>query len=72
MSPKLVQEIQGYKWRIASAGGVTVFGATHDPKAGDFVISFGQGAAHGELALGEGAVSVAQFCVGCSLEISLG
>ena len=58
MAPKLVQEIQGYKWRLVGAGGVTIFAATHDPKAGDFVISFGQGASHGELAQGEGSVSL--------------
>lgn len=57
MSPRLVQEIQGYKFKLASAGGVCIFASCYDPKAGDFVVSFGQGASHGELAHGEGAVS---------------
>lgn len=56
MAPKLVQEIQGYKWRNITAGGVTLFASTYDPKEGDFMVGWGQGAGYGELALGAGTV----------------
>lgn len=57
MSPKLVQDIMGYKWKRISAGGVTLFASTWDPKEGDFLVGWGQSANCGELMLGAGAVS---------------
>lgn len=59
MSPKLVQDIQGYKWKNITAGGVTLFASTWDPKEGDFVVGWGQSATCGELALGEGSLKSA-------------
>lgn len=56
MTPKLVQDIMGYKWRHISAGGVTLFASTYDNKEGDFMVGWGQGAGYSELALGAGAV----------------
>jgi hypothetical protein len=56
MTPKLVQDIMGYKWKKITSGGVTLFATTFDPKEGDFVVGWGQGASCGELALGAGAV----------------
>lgn len=58
MSPKVVQDLMGYKFSHVSAGGVTLFAATHDPKEGDFCCAWGQSAVYGELALGPSAVSV--------------
>lgn len=57
MNPKPVQDIMGYKWEHISSGGVTLFCGAQDPKEGDFVVSWGQGATYGELALGPGSVS---------------
>lgn len=57
MTPKLVQDIMGYKWKNITAGGVTLFATTYDNKEGDFAVCWGQGANCGELALGEGSVS---------------
>lgn len=59
MAPKLVQDIQGYKWKLITSGGVTLFASTYDDKEGDFTVGWGQSATYGELALGEGAVSLA-------------
>lgn len=56
MFPKLVQEIQGYKWRIISSGGVTLFASTYEPRDGDFTVSWGQSANCGELSQGEGSL----------------
>ncbi|KAK4701353.1 hypothetical protein P7C70_g4879, partial [Phenoliferia sp. Uapishka_3] len=59
MTPKLVQDIMGYKFDLITAGGVTIFAHTNEPKEGDFLVGWGQGAIHGELALGAGAVKSA-------------
>lgn len=56
MTPKLVQDIMGYKWKNISAGGVTLFATTCDNKEGDFMVAWGQGANYSELGLGAGAV----------------
>lgn len=56
MTPKIVQDLMGYKFELISAGGVTLFAATHDPKEGDFTCCWGQSALYGELALGPSAV----------------
>lgn len=58
MNPKLVQDIMGYKFDLITAGGVTIFAHTNEPKEGDFLVGWGQGAIHGELALGAGSVRI--------------
>ncbi|BGP12669.1 hypothetical protein JCM10213_008806 [Rhodosporidiobolus nylandii] len=55
MSPRAVNEIQGYKFRLVSAGGVTLFAHAQDKKEGEFTCAWGQNAQYRELALGEGA-----------------
>jgi hypothetical protein len=59
MFPKLVQDIQGYQFQNATAGGVTLFASSYDKKEGDFVVAWGQSATNGELGLGEGALKSA-------------
>lgn len=58
MTPRYVPDIMGYKWSLISGGGVTIFCHAKDPKEGDFTVCWGQTATYGELALGEGAVSL--------------
>lgn len=58
MTPRYVPDIMGYKWSLISGGGVTIFCHAKDPKEGDFTVCWGQTASYGELALGEGAVSL--------------
>lgn len=58
MTPRYVPDLQGYRFTLVSGGGVTIFCHAHDAKEGDFTVSWGQTAAYGELALGEGAVRV--------------
>ncbi|GAA6007099.1 hypothetical protein JCM11491_001509 [Sporobolomyces phaffii] len=55
MTPRPVQDVMGYKLELISSGGVTLFCHAHDPKEGDFTVSWGQAAQYGELALGAGA-----------------
>ncbi|CEQ38996.1 SPOSA6832_00479 [Sporobolomyces salmonicolor] len=56
MTPRVVQDIMGYKWELISAGGVTLFCSAHDPKEGELTVAWGQNAQYGELAFGQGAV----------------
>ncbi|GAA5942352.1 uncharacterized protein JCM15063_002979 [Sporobolomyces koalae] len=55
MTPRPVQDIMGYQWKIISSGGVTLFAHAQDPKEGDFTVAWGQNAHYGELALGPGS-----------------
>ncbi|GAA6004324.1 hypothetical protein JCM10207_000669 [Rhodosporidiobolus poonsookiae] len=55
MTPRSVHELQGFKFDLISAGGVTLFGHAHDPKDGDLTVAWGQNANYRELALGEGS-----------------
>lgn len=65
MTPKLVQDIMGYKWDLISSGGVTLFAHTNarqekaggkENKDGVFTCAWGQSAIYGELAFGPGHV----------------
>ncbi|GAA6036645.1 hypothetical protein JCM8097_001269 [Rhodosporidiobolus ruineniae] len=57
MTPRLVQDLQGYKGKLISAGGVTLF--YHSSDDGGLTVAWGQNANSRELALGEGAAKSA-------------